>query len=215
MSYNPRPLISGFNFSKMQPIYLWDSSVGSGGAYRAATPSDFAANVSLTGASISINSIAVTGGTINTHETGIAQVFVSNALSVTGLTVTTSGPVNITGFVNSTGFKTQSGLSNSLITGGSLTSSAFTGNPILSSTTINNTIYYRFSGNNANSNATFGVEARDPIGNWGYILDTVSLTGNGLNAQISTFSTPVSNGIRGFIPYISGGSGYCYLDSSY
>lgn len=80
--------------------------------------------------------------------------------------------------------------------------------------TLENTLYYRFSGLSANANATFILEARDPIGNGGYIIDTISLTGL-LVTNIATFNTPITNGIRGNIRNINSGSGYIYLDAAY
>jgi hypothetical protein len=80
--------------------------------------------------------------------------------------------------------------------------------------TFNNTVFYRFSGLATGSTATFVLEARDPAGNGGYIIDTIPLTGVNIT-NIATFSTPVTNGVRANIQNITNGSGYCYLDCSY
>lgn len=80
--------------------------------------------------------------------------------------------------------------------------------------TLENTIYYLVSGNSASSTVTFQLEARDPQGNVGYIVDTVALTGQSVR-NIATFNTPISNGLRANIQSITNASGYVYLDCSY
>jgi hypothetical protein len=80
--------------------------------------------------------------------------------------------------------------------------------------TLENTVYYLISGNSANSSATFVLEARDPQGNVGYIVDTLALTGSSVRG-IATFNTPISNGIRANIQNVLNASGYVYLDASY
>lgn len=93
-------------------------------------------------------------------------------------------------------------------------SSSVTGTAIDPEKSTLNTIYYLMSGASASSQITFVVEARDPVGNWGYIVDYVQLTGSRVNS-ISTFNTPITNGLRGSIQNISNASGSIYLDSSY
>lgn len=99
MPYNPTPHLSGFNFSKMQPLYIWDSSIGSSGAFRAGTPSDLASTVNISGQNLTVDigeNIGVTG-TVNS--------FIINSLSVTGGKITaTVNATSITGTVNATGF---------------------------------------------------------------------------------------------------------------
>lgn len=80
--------------------------------------------------------------------------------------------------------------------------------------TLENTVYFLISGASASSSATFVLEARDPAGNPGYIVDFISLTGSTVQ-NIATFNTPISNGIRCNIREILNASGYCYLDCSY
>lgn len=98
-----------------------------------------------------------------------------------------------------------------LITGGA----AASGTMVDPERTTMNTVYYRHSGLSAASVSRFILEARDPVGNWGYTIDSVDLTGVGTLTSIATFNTPITNGIRGNIQSVmSGCSGYMYLDCS-
>lgn len=97
-----------------------------------------------------------------------------------------------------------------LITGAAAASGAF----FDVDRTLENTIYYLISGNSASSSVTFQLEARDPLGNIGYIIDTVALTGQSMR-NIATFNTPISNGLRANIQSLNNASGYVYLDCGY
>lgn len=122
-----RTFSSVFNTQHAAPqfLYLFDpNTVVSGGGgdrvtggWRNANPGDFAANVSVSGLSVSVGAVAVTGlptfsvvGPVSVTGTqtvtvinplaitGSPSVTVLNPISVTGLTVnTTSGPIAVTG----------------------------------------------------------------------------------------------------------------------
>lgn len=100
--------------------------------------------------------------------------------------------------------------SNILVSG----NAAATGLATVINTTLENTIYYSFSGSGL---ATFTVEARDTLGNWGYVIDTITFSGNaGQQKSIKTFITPIANAVRGDINSISANcSGMICLDSSF
>ena len=101
--------------------------------------------------------------------------------------------------------------SNLLVSG----NSAQSGTATVINTTLQNTIYYYFSGS---GNATLAVEASDVAGNWGYFIDTITLSGSSgaPNQSIKTFITPIGNSIRGDIRSISANcQGMILLDSSY
>lgn len=83
---------SGFDYGKFHPSlqYIFDSSIGNGGAYRVVTPSDLASTVNISGQNLTVDigeNIGVTG-TVNS--------FIINPIAVSG------GNVSITGTVNST-----------------------------------------------------------------------------------------------------------------
>lgn len=78
-----------------------------------------------------------------------------------------------------------------------------------------NTLYYNYTGSSLSSSAVLGVEAIDPGGNWGYIIDTQSFTGLGSQTQLSTFSNPINNGIRGFIRSSNLSNSQIFIDSLY
>ena len=98
-----------------------------------------------------------------------------------------------------------------LITG----SAPATGQSIIWDHTLNNSIFYGMSGLSANSTATLYIDVADPLGNFGYTLDSISLSGSGLQTNIATFSTPLTQ-VRGIISGCSGVSNcWIYGDSSY
>ena len=101
--------------------------------------------------------------------------------------------------------------SNLLISG----NAAASGLATVINTTLQNTIYYYFSGS---GNANLAVEACDSMGNWGYTIDSIVLSGtSGTPSQaVKTFITPIANSIRGEIRSISTNCrGMILLDSSY
>lgn len=96
-----------------------------------------------------------------------------------------------------------------LITG----ATAITGQ-IFDPQSTNYTIFYSFSGLTSNSSVTFNLEARDPLGNVGYQIDSISLTGRSVKNIAFFQNTPIGNGIRGTISSIVAGSGYCFINSA-
>lgn len=225
MALIPPIQYSGFNYGKFDPSlqYIYDSSIGDGGAYRAVTPADLSAGGGGGGSSAN-TTVGISGGQ-QVGVTGTVNVNVVNANlqidDIIGVTQSGAFETKVSGVVGLTGSPPVtiylSGLSNTLVTGsatGAL-SFAYTGNTFLTNTVLQNTIFYRFSGIGASGRVTFNVEARDRVGDWGYILDTVSLSGAGLVTSIATYNTPLNNGIRAAISTITSGSGYCYVDSSY
>ena len=78
-----------------------------------------------------------------------------------------------------------------------------------------NTLYYNYTGSSPSSSAVLGIEASDVAGNWGYIIDTQTFTGLGSQTQLSTFSNPINNGIRGFISSSNLSNSQIFIDSLY
>lgn len=134
------PVFSGFNAGKIQPLYLFDPLVGNSGGYRCATPEDFTADVSISGATVNVDlnpSFSLTGSPF---------VKIGNSLNVTGFVYPTGDLATLT--AQTSIISNQNTIINRLnglaITGGSISANstilnpvAITGNVAVNATIIN------------------------------------------------------------------------------
>lgn len=99
MSFNPTPQFSGFQFSRMQPMYLWDSSLGKSGVYRPVTPTDLASVVNISGTNVTVDLDDAIG------ITGTVYTVIQNPIAISGGNINANlgnNYVNVTGNINST-----------------------------------------------------------------------------------------------------------------
>jgi|GEM_PF-4393849 hypothetical protein len=193
-----RSFSTSFNDNKSQPVFnyvedpnwVWTDNAGNlnTGAWRPLFPTDFNANIDITGLTVSVGAVAVTGAPVVTL-TGVQNVNVTNpVLAVSGNLSASISSVAVTGapVVTLTGNQNVNVINPIL---------AISGNVVVASTTISNPL------------SITGIPTYQKISSTGYVSTFSPLTGPNYINKIFGYSNVGLVGGVGYIQVFDGVTG--------